>query len=643
MAPYNAYRAAGVLVPLAKAAPAVVHALLPYGRQNQDGAYDLHTFAKREEHNASYIVQAIMIPVLVILSGIFAGLTLGYMSLDETQLHVLSVSGSPSQQKYARQIAPIRKNGHLLLTTLLLANMIVNETLPVVTENVLGGGIQAVVISTVLIVIFSEIIPQSVCSRYGLVIGAKMAIPMRGLIYLLFIVAWPVAKLLELVLGPHQGIIYRRQELKELINMHLAGEGGLGGDLAGDTVHIVGGALDFQVKNVKDAMTPLEDVFYLDADAKLDYETLARVVKSGHSRIPIFERTHEADQERIKCLGILLVKQCVLLDPEDATPVRSIPLNKIPVVPFDEPLLGLLDRFQEGRSHMALVSRIPKQQEPNLNKVNEDSKSHKEAKESLTRRFLNKMHIGDSDSDEEEEDGSTVNDIEMAKPSKKDAGRFGSNLEQAMPADAVLDKDGAERFLKSLEGNPLGIITLEDVLEELIGEEILDEFDLTGAQALPASTFVPEEAKRAVDAAAQARKGQGGQRAKRVAQGLRMVKRTHSSPAMRPHQQEEVGAAPVASPPTDDSAGREEAATIVAGPVEAPAAAIAAVGDSSEAEGTSGAGGRAQRPRRSLFKSVNTSSGEAWRGRRRPGGQRGSGSAADTAPAPGMPAAGAEE
>lgn len=37
----------------------------------------------------------ILIPVLVLLSGLFAGLTLGYMSLDQTQLDVLSVSGTP--------------------------------------------------------------------------------------------------------------------------------------------------------------------------------------------------------------------------------------------------------------------------------------------------------------------------------------------------------------------------------------------------------------------------------------------------------------------------------------------------------------------------------------------------------------------
>ena len=37
----------------------------------------------------------VLIPVLVLLSGLFAGLTLGYMSLDETQLSVLCISGTP--------------------------------------------------------------------------------------------------------------------------------------------------------------------------------------------------------------------------------------------------------------------------------------------------------------------------------------------------------------------------------------------------------------------------------------------------------------------------------------------------------------------------------------------------------------------
>jgi hypothetical protein len=56
----------------------------------------LHNFAKRDElSETKKIIYGCLIPVLVILSGVFAGLTLGYMSLDETQLNVLSISGTP--------------------------------------------------------------------------------------------------------------------------------------------------------------------------------------------------------------------------------------------------------------------------------------------------------------------------------------------------------------------------------------------------------------------------------------------------------------------------------------------------------------------------------------------------------------------
>lgn len=379
------------------------------------------------------IAFAVLIPVLVLLSGVFAGLTLGYMSLDETQLNVLSISGTPTQRAYANKIKPIRKNGHLLLVTLLLANMIVNETLPVIADPVLGGGVQSVVVSTVLIVIFAEIIPQSLCTRHGLYLGAKMAGLTQALIYTMGIVAWPVAKLLEFVLGPHHGIIYRRAELKELIAMHstLATHGG---DLKNDTVTIIGATLDLQEKVVKQAMTPIGDVFMLSIDSKLDYDLLKKICLTGHSRVPVYEEVevpvssltgtkHDANgkqrtQKMKKILGILLVKQCVLLDPQDATPLRQIPLNKVPFVPNNEPLLRMLDKFQEGRSHMAIVSRFSVEKAASVKQA---------VKRGLTQRLRQRVGMGDSDSSDEE----------------KDTGRGMKDLEEATEdGEATLKEDG---------------------------------------------------------------------------------------------------------------------------------------------------------------------------------------------------------
>ena len=83
----------------------------------------------------------------------------------------VAVRTSGRVRKPAKKIMPIRKNGHLLLVTLLLANMIVNETLPVISDPVLGGGVQSVVVSTVLIVLYvlfiSQIIPSCLHHKHN--------------------------------------------------------------------------------------------------------------------------------------------------------------------------------------------------------------------------------------------------------------------------------------------------------------------------------------------------------------------------------------------------------------------------------------------------------------------------------------------
>ena len=507
--------------------------------------FSYHMLAKREEgisvggddgslSTSRKVIFAILIPVLVILSGIFAGLTLGYMSLDETQLQVLMAQGSQKERKYARKIAPVRQDGHLLLTTLLIANMITNETLPIIADPVLGGGIQAVIVSIVLVVIFAELIPQSVCSRYGLFIGAHMALFTRIVMIILYPIAWPVSRILHYVLGPHHGTMYRRVELKELVTMHEVA-GGRGGDLKHDTVTIVGGALDMQEKVAKQAMTPIDRVNMIPLTARLDYPTLERIVRSGHSRIPVYQdinasvhasgawtpsasrkgtisrlgqsfglkppvshfepalTTESAELERNpltddskalyseppvprkvhrKIVGALLVKQCVLLDPEDAVPVSEMLINALPTVPWDEPLLNVLNVFQEGRSHMAIVSPHsshatkatvpPKTKIPaTLNASSELEQGSapsteprtKSLRSSRLQRLLHRMRGGkESDFDDPDHPMSASGTLPPA-----------TVVEQNLVPNA-----------------PLGIITLEDVLEELIGEEILDEYDSEG-------------------------------------------------------------------------------------------------------------------------------------------------------------------
>ena len=55
---------------------------------------------------------------------------------------------------------PIRGMGNFLLCSILLGNVLVNNTLTIVLDSMMPGGAWAVVGSTLAIVIFGEIIPQ---------------------------------------------------------------------------------------------------------------------------------------------------------------------------------------------------------------------------------------------------------------------------------------------------------------------------------------------------------------------------------------------------------------------------------------------------------------------------------------------------
>lgn len=74
------------------------------------------------------------------------------MGQDEIFLQVLAVSGNAEEQKNAAVVLRLLQKGkHWVLVTLLLSNVITNETLPIILDRSLGGGIGAVVSSTVLI------------------------------------------------------------------------------------------------------------------------------------------------------------------------------------------------------------------------------------------------------------------------------------------------------------------------------------------------------------------------------------------------------------------------------------------------------------------------------------------------------------
>lgn len=373
---------------------------------------------------------------LVVFAGIMSGLTLGLMSLGLVELEILKRSGTPTEKKQAAAVMPVVKNQHQLLVTLLLCNACAMEALPLYLDKIFHPFL-AVVLSVTFVLAFGEVIPQAVCSRYGLAVGANLVWLVQILIILCSPIAYPIAKVLDAVLG-HSDSLFRRAQLKALVSIH-GKEAGKGGELTHDETTIISGALDLTAKTAEEAMTPIESIFSLDVNSKLDWEAIGKILARGHSRVPVYLGSPS------NIIGLLLVKSLLTVRAETETPVSAVSIRKMPRVPSDMPLYDILNEFQKGGSHMAAVLKADgkiKNCQVAVNEENIKENSGLGEISQLTAPLLTKTHKNTKD---------IVVNID----------------EQCVPIVSTYE-----------DREVIGIITLEDVFEELLQEEIVDETDV---------------------------------------------------------------------------------------------------------------------------------------------------------------------
>ena len=308
------------------------------------GSEDWLQIGTVEEPRKTYMMPLwlliIMVIILLTFSGLFSGLNLGLMSLDVTELNILINSGSPSEKRFAKTIQPLRKCGNFLLCTILLGNVLVNNTLAILLDDLTGSGLAAILGATLAIVIFGEIIPQAICSRYGLEVGAKTIWFTKIFMVLTFPMSYPISRILDCVLGKEIGYVLNRNRLRELLKLTEKDM-----DLVKDELNIITGALELSKKTVGDIMTRLEDVFMIEYSSILDFETMNQIMQTGYTRIPIYEK------DRTNIVALLNIKDLAFVDPDEGTPLKTItkfynhPLNFF----FEDTCLDVvLQEFKKG-------------------------------------------------------------------------------------------------------------------------------------------------------------------------------------------------------------------------------------------------------------------------------------------------------
>lgn len=294
----------------------------------------------------------------VIIGAIMSGLQVGYFSLDPMKLQLLLVdtTADKKDQQRARKLIPLLDKHHFLLVTLLVCNAVAMETMPILLDALVPSYI-AIIMSVTLVLIAGEVIPQALCTSRPLLIGSFFAPFIKFLMIFTSPVSWPMAKLLDWIIGAENGNhwLLKKTELHALVDLHSSAKGG---HLESDQVAIMKGALTFGERSVHEIMTPISKVFMMEVHRVLDHVCFYEIFQSGFSRIPIYDANMPANDNIV---GLMIVKDLLLLDPKDELTIEQVLSfypHTVEKVFHDTNLAELLGVMKSGKTHMAIVHEI---------------------------------------------------------------------------------------------------------------------------------------------------------------------------------------------------------------------------------------------------------------------------------------------
>ena len=198
-----------------------------------------------------------------------------------------------------------------------------------------------------LVYLLGDLIPGAVGRSRAAAIAPVVALPMRALVLLFS----PIVRLLLVVDHSFSRVSGGGDVAKTVTDeeiLSLVDVGQRGGQIESEEKEMIRSVLEFGETLVREIMVPRLDVVALDVDATLD-EALETVVKSGHSRIPIY------DEKIDNIKGVLYAKDLLARTHELSS--RSIPGLMRPAyfVPESKRADTLFKEMQTRKVHLAVV------------------------------------------------------------------------------------------------------------------------------------------------------------------------------------------------------------------------------------------------------------------------------------------------
>lgn len=290
----------------------------------------------------------------LLLSGFFSSSEVAFVSLQKLRLrHLANTEGGA-----AKEVALMAEKPERLLTTILLGNNLVNTAAAalatIIALSVLAEGYAVLVATagvTTLLLVFGEVFPKTVATRYGERLAFFYATPMKILIWVLLPIAtvfvWIADKLARLVgASPEPQALVSEGEIRTAVSV-----GAEEGTLVEAEAKMVERVFRFGDRQVDEVMTPRPDINWVEKGIKLS-EFLAAYAESPHSRFPVYEDTIDT------VVGVLWIKDVLMAQAKGTIQQDSI-IDKLArpayFVPESKPIAELFAEMQESRGQLAMV------------------------------------------------------------------------------------------------------------------------------------------------------------------------------------------------------------------------------------------------------------------------------------------------
>jgi Mg2+/Co2+ transporter CorB len=298
----------------------------------------------------------LVVVFLLILSALFSGSETALTAASRAKMHTLESEGD----ERARLVNSLLAAPERIIGTVLLGNNLVNilasSLMTGLLISIFGevGIAYATVVMTVLIVIFSEVLPKTYAIAYPDRTSLAIAPIMRVLIVVLqpftaavgFIVR-QVLKLTPNKMDDEANILSAHAEIRGAINLQTKD-----GAVARHDANMLGGVLDLGELQVADIMIHRTKMETYDA-AEAPQAIIDQVLRSQYTRVPIWLDEPE------NIIGLLNTKDLLGALSNSGWDISKLDILSIAAKPWFVPdtttLKEQLNQFLKNKAQMALV------------------------------------------------------------------------------------------------------------------------------------------------------------------------------------------------------------------------------------------------------------------------------------------------